>query len=74
MANSEKMQAAIMQAVIQAATVVVKAMREADPPAEPHTRRSISEEHYRPGQARPMMSQPAFNWKVPHRYVELLKL
>ena len=47
-------------------------MREADLPAEQHTRRSILEECCRPRQARLKMSQPAFNWKVCDRYVELL--
>ena len=45
---------------IQAATLVVRAMREADPQIKPHMRRSISEEHCQPTQARPMMSQPDF--------------
>ena len=36
-----------MQASIQVTTVAVRAMREADPPAKPHTRRSIPEEQYR---------------------------
>ena len=57
-----------------AATVAVKAMREADPPAKPHTRRSICipEEQPRPRQTGLMLSQSAFNWKAPDRYVELL--
>ena len=52
--------------------MAVRAMREADPPSELHTRRSIQEEHHRPRKARPVMSHPASNWKVPDRYVELL--
>ena len=40
MANSEDMQVSIMQVVIQAATAAVQAMRKADLPSEPHTRRS----------------------------------
>ena len=39
MANSEDIQAVIMQAAIQAVMAVVRVMREADPPSEPHTRR-----------------------------------
>ena len=74
MANSEEMQVAIMQVAIQAATAVVRVMREAEPTVKPHTRKSNSEEYHRPRQAGPMMSQPAFNWKLPDRYVELLKL
>ena len=54
--NSEDIQAAITQVATQAATTVVRAMREADPPAKPHTRKSITEEHHQPIQARPMMS------------------
>ena len=72
MANSEEMQAAITQVAIQVATVAVRAMREEDPPAEPHTGRTIFKEQCRPRQAGPMMSQQAFNWKVPDKYVELL--
>ena len=40
MANSEDMHAVIAQAAIQAASGVVRAIREADQPTEPHTRRS----------------------------------
>ena len=61
MANSEKMQAAITPVTTQAATMVVRAMWQADPPAKPHTRRGIPEEHHRSRQARPVISQPAFN-------------
>ena len=61
-----------MQVAIQADTVVVRVMREANPPTKPHTRRSIQEELCRPRQSSPMISQPAFIWKVPVRYVELL--
>ena len=39
MVNSERIQAAIMQAAIQAATVAVRAMIEVDPQPEPYTRR-----------------------------------
>ena len=72
MTDSEVMQAAIMQVAVQAATVAVRVMREADQPAELHIRRSISEKHCRPRQARPIMSQPVFSWKALDRYVELL--
>ena len=61
-----------MQVVIQAATVIVRAMREADPPTEPHTRRSSPEEPQGPRQAGLMLHQPTFDWKAPDRYVELL--
>ena len=57
---------------MQAAITAVRAMGEADLPAEAHTRRSIPEEYHRPRQGGPMMSQPTFNWKAPDRYVELL--
>ena len=67
MANSEEMQAAIMQVAIKAATAMVRVMRKADPPAKPHSIRNTPEEC-----CRPMMSQPAFNWKMPDRYVEVL--
>ena len=43
MANFEQMQAAMVQVATQAATVVVRAMREADPSAKPNTRKSIPE-------------------------------
>ena len=66
------MQAAITQVEIQAATMAVRAIGEVDLPAKPHTIRCIQEEHCRPRQARPMMSQSVFNWKVPDRNVELL--
>ena len=46
-------------------------MRKIDPPAEPHTKRSIPEEYDRPRLAGPMLSQPAFDWKGPDRYVEM---
>ena len=72
MANSEEIQAVIMQVAIQAATVAVRAVREANQPTKSHTRKSIQEEQQKPRQARPMMSQPACNWKAPDRYVELL--
>ena len=74
MVNYEEMQAANTQMAVQAATMAVRAMNEADLPAKLHTKRSITEEHPRPWQARPLMIQPAFNWKVPDRYAELLKL
>ena len=38
MVNSEEMQAVTMQVAIQAGTMVVRAMREADPLTKPHTR------------------------------------
>ena len=68
MENSKDMQAAITQAAIQAATVMLRAKREAELSAEPHTRRSIPEEHHRLRQARPVMSQSAFNKKAPDTY------
>ena len=46
-------------------------MGEADMPAKPHTRRNIPEEHHRPRQVRPRLSQPEFNWKALDIYVEL---
>ena len=49
-----------MWVAIQAATAIVQAMREADLPAESHTRRSSPEESHRPKQAGLMLSQPAF--------------
>ena len=66
------MHAVTMQVAIQAATVAVRAMKEADSPAETHTRRSSLEQLHRPRQAGQMLSQPAFNSKVQYRYVELL--
>ena len=48
MANTEDMQASIMQVAIQAATAAVRAEREADLPAEPHATKSCSEETHRP--------------------------
>ena len=71
MVNSEEIKTVIKQAAIKAAKLAVRAMREADPPVEPHTRRSIPEEKHRP-KTRPMLSKPVFNWKAPDRYVELL--
>ena len=43
-ANSEYMQAAITQAAIQAASVVVKGIRKADPTTELHTKRKSPED------------------------------
>ena len=60
MANSEEMKAAITQMAIQVTTMAVKAIRETDPPAKPNTSRRIPDEHWRPMQARPIMSQLAF--------------
>ena len=68
MANSKEMQGAI----IQAAMIAGRPMKKAKPPAELHARKSIPEENHRLKQARPMMSQPAFNLKLPGRYMELL--
>ena len=53
-----------MQVASQLATVVVRAIRETDLSAKPHTRRTP--------QAGLRMSQPACNWKTPDRHVELL--
>ena len=50
MANSEEMQTAVIQEEIQAATIMVRAMRVVDPQAEPYNRGSIQEEHCRPRQ------------------------
>ena len=72
MANSVEMQTAIMQVAIQAVTNALRAMREEDLPAEPHTKTIIPQDHHRPRQDGPMLSEPVFNWKVPDRYVELL--
>ena len=58
------MQAAIMQVVIQAVMAVAKAMKEAEPPTKPHTRRSSPEEPHKPRQAGPMLSQPAFHFEM----------
>ena len=70
--DSEDMMSVIMQVAIQAAMTVVRVMMEADPTAEPHTRRSSPGKHHRPRQAGTMMSQSAFNWKAPDKYVALL--
>ena len=72
MTKSEDMQAAIIEVTIQAATIVVRAVREVDQLAESHTRRSSQKEHHRPKQAGPMLSQPMPDWKAPDRYVEVL--
>ena len=56
----------IIQAAIQAATAVVRAMREAEQPAKPHTRRSIPEHH------RPIQVGPELDCEAPGRYFELL--
>ena len=56
-----------MQVALQAATAAVGARREEDPPAKSHSRRSIPDKQYRP-----MLSQPAFNWEAPDKYVQLL--
>ena len=48
-----------MQAAIQAATMTVKVIREADPTTDPHTRRNTSEESHR--QRQDGVSQPAFD-------------
>ena len=66
------MQAVIVQAAIEAVMAAIRAMVEADPPTEPHTRRSSPEEPHRPRWAGTVLRQPAFNWKGPDRYVELL--
>ena len=52
-AKSEIMQVVIIQVAIQAVTMVVRAMREADLTAEKHTRRSSPEEPQRSWQAVP---------------------
>ena len=62
----------IMQVPKQGAFVAVRAMLETDPTAELHIRRSIPQEKHRWRQPRSMLSQPAFDWKTPDRYVELL--
>ena len=49
------MQDVITQAAISAAVVVVRVIREADPTAELHTRRSTPEEHNRARQAEPTL-------------------
>ena len=72
MENTKDMQAATKLAAIQASTMVVREMREKELPAESHTRRSSLEETCRPRQTEPTLSQPAFDWKAPDRYVELL--
>ena len=61
-----------MQVAIQAATAVVKVIRETHLTTDPHIRRNSPEEPHRPKQVRPILSQLAFNWKIPDRYVELL--
>ena len=66
------MQAAITQAAIYAATMVLRATREENPSAKLHTDRRMPEEHQIQREATPMMSQPVFNLKVPNRYVKLL--
>ena len=48
MANLQGMQVVITWADIQAATVGVKVMREADPTTEPHIRRNSIKEPHRP--------------------------
>ena len=73
MANSQDMHKVIMQAAILAAILVVRALKEADLTAEPHTRRSSPEELHRPRQAGPILSQGAFDWKVPGRYETTIK-
>ena len=61
-----------MQVTLQAAIKVVGAKTEADLQTEPHTRRSSPEESYKARWAEPMLTQAAFDWKTPDRYVELL--
>ena len=72
MAKSEDMQEAIMQIARQSNMVAVGTVMEVDLTTELHTRRNIPKESHRPKEAGPMQSQPAFEWKVPDRYVELL--
>ena len=62
MANSDKVQVAITQMAIQAATVTVRAMRAAGTTNKWHTRSHNPEEPNRPRQAEPMLSQPAYDW------------
>ena len=50
-----------MQVAIQAASAVVRAMKETDLLPKPHTRRSSQKEPHRPRQAGPMMGQQAFD-------------
>ena len=71
MVKSQDLQAATTQVAILAAMAAVRAMREVYLKTEPHTRKSPEEPH-RPRQTGPIKSQPAFDWKVPDRYVELL--
>ena len=40
--------------------------------SEPHPRRNSPEEFHRPRQGRPSLSQLAFDWKAPDRYLEWL--
>ena len=64
-----------MQAAIQVEPIAaVRIMGEAGPTAEPHNRRNSPEELHRSRQTGPMLSQLAFDWTVPDRYVELLNL
>ena len=47
-------------------------MREEDLQVQPNIKRGMPGEHCRPRQVEPMLSQPAFDWNVADRYVELL--
>ena len=67
MENSEDMQAASMQVATQASMVAVRAVGEANPPTELHTRNSNLEEPHRLRKAGPILSQPAFDCKTPDR-------
>ena len=61
-----------MYVAIQAATVAVIAMREADKWPIPGRNTANVEESHKPWHGRPALRQPSFNMKTPNQYVELL--
>ena len=72
MAESEAFQAAVMQAAIQAATVAVMVLREADARPASGTRMTSTGEACKHRHGGTALRQPSIDWTVPDRYAEHL--
>ena len=60
-----------MQAAIQAATVAVIALKEAETGPASNASTASAAEVFRSMHGRPDLRQPSFDWKAPDKYVEL---
>ena len=72
MAESEAIQTAITQAAIQAATMAVKALKEAGTEPESGMSTANLRQAHRLRHGGPAIRQLSFKWKAPDTYVELL--